>query len=128
MRHFFFALLAISFLTSCNNVEALKKETETIHDEAMKEMAEMNRTARAIKDFLVSASMTPEQSAQYVEVLTAMGKAENDMMSWMANYKEPVGKSADEATQYLTEQKKLIEANYADIKAATAAGKKILGQ
>ena len=128
MRHFFFALLTISFLTSCNNVEALKKETETIHDEAMKEMAEMNRTGRAIKDFMVAASMTPEQSTQYIEVLTAMGKAENDMMSWMANYKEPEGKSASEAVKYLTEQKKLIEANYADLKAATAAGKKILGQ
>lgn len=126
------ALFALFFITACANdkkqIETLTQETEAIHDEAMKDMADMNRVARALKETLIVATMTPEQSAVYTEVLTQIGKAENDMMDWMKNYKAPEAGSEAEALAYIQGQKKAIEKNHADIKAALAAGKKLQGQ
>lgn len=125
------ALLLISFLffTACNNdkqqIEKLTKENNETHDTAMKELADMNRVARELKQFMISATMTPEQSAVYNDALTAMGRAENDMMDWMKDDKSTDEMPPTEAIQYLQERKKLIEKNLADIKAAMEAGKKL---
>ncbi len=127
--------LTLCFLlmfTACGNdkkqVEALAKETETIHDEAMKDLADMNRVARELKQTMIAAMMNPEQSAAYSDALTAMGKAENEMMDWMKNYKSPDDMSTADALKYLQAQKTLIEKNRADIKAAMEAGKKLQGK
>lgn len=126
------ALVLFAAMTACDGnkkkIEALTQETNTIHDEAMKDMAEMNRTARAIKEFMMSATMTPEQSQVYADVLQAIGTAENNMMSWMSQYKEPEGQPAADAIKYLEAQKTLIQQNHEEIKKATADGKKLLGQ
>lgn len=127
-------LLLFSFLlfTACNNdkkqVESLIKETETIHDEAMKDMADMNRVARELKQTMIAAMMTPEQNAVYTDVLDKMGNAENGMMDWMKNYKSPDEMSSADALKYIQEQKTLIEKNQADIKAALEAGMKLQGK
>lgn len=127
-----FLLLSGLLFTACGNdkkqLETLTKETETIHDEAMKDMADMNRVAREIKDFMISATMTPEQSAQYNEVLTNIGNAENHMMEWMKNYKPTDALAPAEALQYLQDQKVSIQKNHAEIKAALEAGKKLQGK
>lgn len=115
---------------ACNNdkkqVEALQNETEEIHNEAMKDLAEMNRVAAQLKEFMISASMTPSQSATYTDVLTTIGNAENEMMAWMANYKAPTDMPAPDALKYLQNQKNLIEQNHIAILAATEQGKKLL--
>ncbi len=127
-------LLMVSALlfTACNNdkkqVESLIKETETIHDEAMKDMADMNRVARELKQTMIAAMMTPEQNAVYTDVLDKMGNAENGMMDWMKNYKSPDEMSSADALKYIQEQKTLIEKNQADIKAALEAGMKLKGK
>jgi len=130
MKNVLLFLLTVILASACNDdkkqVESLQKETETIHDEAMKDMAEMNRVARAIKEFMISATMTPEQSSTFTTALTNIGNAENGMMTWMANYKAPTDQPAAEAIKYLQEQKKLIEKNRVEIKAATEAGQKLL--
>ncbi len=111
---------------SKKQIEALKKETMDIHDEAMKDLAEMNRVSRQIKEFMISAIMTPEQSAQYTTVLTAIDKADEDMTNWMRDYEDPKGVAAAEAIKYLEEQKQKIAKNRDDIRAALEAGKKLL--
>ncbi len=127
-------LLMVSALlfTACNNdkkqVETLIKETETIHDEAMKDMADMNRVARELKQTMIAAMMTPEQNAVYTDVLDKMGNAENGMMDWMKNYKSPDDMSSADALKYIQEQKTLIEKNRVDIKAALEAGMKLQGK
>ena len=125
----FFSIL---LFTACNEdkkqVQALAKETETIHDEAMKDLADMNRVARELKQTMMAAMMNPEQSAAYTEALTAMGKAENNMMDWMKNYKSPDAMPAADALKYLQDQKALIEQNRVDIKAAMEAGTKLQGR
>ena len=122
-------LFSLLLFTACNNdkkqVESLIKETETIHDEAMKDMADMNRVARELKQTMIAAMMTPEQNAVYTDVLDKMGNAENGMMDWMKNYKSPEDMSSADALKYIQEQKTLIEKNRADIKAALEAGMKL---
>lgn len=118
------------FLFACGDdrkqVETLQKETMDIHDAAMKDMAEMNRTVRQVKDMLMAAAMTPEQSSVFSEALAAAGKAENEMMDWMRNYAEPKDKPSAEALQYLQQQKTAIEKNRENINNATTGLKKLL--
>ncbi len=128
----FLLLIVTLFLSACGNdkkqIDALAKETETIHDEAMKDLADMNRVARELKETLIASTMTPEQSAPYAEALTNMGNAENQMMEWMKNYKTLDEMKPEEALKYLQEQKTLIEKNRAEIKTALAAGLKLQGK
>ena len=125
-------LFSALFFTACGDdkqqIETLSKATETVHDEAMKDLADMNRIARELKDQMIAATMTPEQSAVYNEVLTNMGKAENNMMDWMKNYQAMDQMAPADALKYIQEQKKLIEKNQAEIKAALEAGKKLQGK
>ena len=109
-------------------VKKLEQETMRIHDEAMAEMAEMNRVRREMKDFMTRARMTQEGMKQWQQALTDIEKAEEDMMGWMAAYKAPAGQPEADALKYLQEQKDKIAKNQADIRAATAAGKKLLGK
>ena len=124
--------LTLLFFTACGNnnqqIEILSKETMTIHDEAMKEMADMNRVARELKETMIAATMTPEQSAVYTDALNAMGNAENEMMDWMKNYKSPDDMAPADALKYIQAQKTLIEKNLAEIRAAMEAGKKLQGE
>ncbi len=109
-------------------IEALTLETEKIHDETMKDLADMNRVARELKQSMTATTMTPEQSAVYTETLTNMGKAENDMMDWMKNYKTTADMSSADALKYIQEQKMAIEKNKVSIKAALEAGTKLQGK
>ncbi len=128
----FFLLMTTLFVTACTDnkkqIDALSKETETIHDEAMKEMADMNRVARELKQTMIAATMTAEQSAVYNTVLTNIGNAENNMMEWMKGYKSTDEMAPADALKYIQEQKTLIEKNYAEIKSALAEGEKLQGQ
>ncbi|MFM9949377.1 MAG: hypothetical protein ACKV1O_15685 [Saprospiraceae bacterium] len=125
-------LFTTLIFTACGDdkkqIEALTQATETAHDEAMKDLADMNRIARELKETMIAGTMTPEQSAVYNDVLTNMGKAENGMMDWMKNYTSPDALPPAEAMKYLTEQKTLIEQNRSEIKAALEAGKKLQGK
>lgn len=118
-------------MTACEDgskkqIEVLKKETMGIHDEAMKDLADMNRTSRKIKDFLMVATMTPEQSEPYTAALAAIEKADDDMTAWMSAYEDPKDAKPEEAIRYLEEQKLKMEKNRDDIRSALAAGKKLL--
>lgn len=107
--------------------DALAKETETILYEAMKDLADMNRMQRKLKESLIASTMTPEQSATYVEALTNMCNAENQLMEWMKSYKRLDEMKPEEALKNLQEQKTLIEKSHAEIKTALAAGLKLPG-
>jgi thioredoxin-like negative regulator of GroEL len=131
MKRIFCLSALFLFLLACSDerkkqIEALKKETMDIHDEAMKDLADMNRVSRKLKEFMISAVMTPEQSAQYTAVLAAIGKADEDMTNWMRDYKDPKGMPAAEAIKYLEDQKQKIAKNRDDIRAALEAGKKLM--
>jgi hypothetical protein len=111
-RYFAFALL---FLLGCQSktdceITKLQTETENIHDEAMKDLASMNRKGREIKKMMEVARLTEEANKAYLDTLGSMNKAETDMYDWMRNYKPPT-KDAPNAKAYLLEQKAKIQAN-----------------
>jgi hypothetical protein len=101
-------------------VEAEMKATMDIHDEAMKDMADMNRAVRQTKEAMTRIRLTEEGTQRYNGALLQAEKAESDMMAWMQQYEPPSGKPAEEALAYLAAQKTLISKNRDDIRAAIA--------
>ncbi len=127
----FFAILLVSlFAVACDDgkVKKLNDEINQIHDVAMKDHAEMLRVGRSLKDFMISAMMTPEQNAAYIKAIESIDRTDLDMTNWMTQYSVPEGKPKAEIVLYLESQKKGIAQNHQDILAATAGGKKLLGQ
>jgi hypothetical protein len=133
MKNLVFFLTVCFLFSNCDNREAITKlqtETENLHDEAMKEMAEMNRIARNMKKdpaLLVETTAKNVRKDSILVVLTQIDKAEADMMSWMTTYVEPDEKMEKTAAiTYLTEQKVKMEKNQKDIHAAVVAGKNLI--
>ena len=117
-------LLGLTLLLAgaCNNnkeVEALKAETMRIHDEAMKDMGPMNARSRQLKKEMTELdSLSPRRDSLF-KIVSAMEKAEEEMMDWMKNYKAPGDDMPkEEAIKYLQEQKAAIEKNLNNIRAA----------
>ncbi len=130
MKKLLTVLFAGLMLAACNSdqkkMEALKSQTDAIHDAAMKDLADMNRVARAMKDLMKSDSTMPaEKKAEFEQRLKAIGDAENNMTSWMMSYQIP--QEAGEAVKFLEEKKASIEANQQEIKTAIENGQKLLG-
>lgn len=130
MKKLLTVLFAGLMLAACNSdqkkMEALKSQTDAIHDAAMKDLADMNRVARAMKDLMKSDSTMPaEKKADFEQRLKAIGDAENNMTSWMMSYQIP--QEAGEAVKFLEEKKAAIEANQQEIKTAMENGQKLLG-
>lgn len=103
----------------------MQKETEYIHDEAMQDMAKMNRIGRQLKKEVGALDSIAPRRDSIVGVLVKMKAAEEEMMDWMTNYQAPDPKSA-EAKDYLENQKKLIEQNHRNICDALRAGEAIM--
>ena len=108
--------------------EALKQEVERIHDEAMRDMAAMNRVGRALKKELPTLDATVPRRKTLLNVLQQMERAEDDMYNWMKAYNPPADPNTEAAKKYLAGQKRTIEQNYKDIKAAWEAGKRLSGK
>jgi prefoldin subunit 5 len=128
MKKLLTVLFAGLMLAACNSdqkkMEALKSETDAIHDAAMKDLADMNRVARAMKETVsADSTMSAEKKAEFEQSLKAIGDAENNMTNWMMGYKIP--EDAGEAVKFLEEQKSAILANQQEIKTAMENGKKI---
>jgi cell division protein ZapA (FtsZ GTPase activity inhibitor) len=134
MQYYFLTLLAtFAILSSCDNkkdqVEILGKQTMAVHDESMKDLAAMNRVARALKDTLgqldTSAAAVLRRTA-ILDALSAIKQADEGMNTWMRQYENPSGKPAEQALQYLREQKQKIEQNHKDILTATENAKQLI--
>ena len=130
MKKLLTVLFAGIMLAACTSdqkkMEALKSETDAIHDAAMKDLADMNRVARAMKGMMISDStMSAEKKAEFEQSLIAIGEAENNMTNGMMSYKVP--ETPSEAVQFLEEKKTTILANQQEIKTAMENGRKLLG-
>ena len=109
-----------------SDLEALQTETMRIHDETMKDMADMNRIGRGLKQELETLdSLAPRREA-IREVLGQMKRAEEGMYYWMQQYSPPENKPEAEAKLYLEDQKQKIGQNQRDMKAALEAGALLL--
>lgn len=126
-----FLCLAFVFFTQSsqdNGVETLQTETMRIHDEAMKNMADMNRVGRGLKKEMETLdSLAPRRDALR-QVLGQMKKAEEDMYAWMQQYAPPDELPEEAAKRYLEVQKQKIEQNQRELKAALEAGEQLQKQ
>lgn len=106
-------------------VKQLQKETEDIHDEAMKGLATMNRLNRQLKSQLSTLdSLSPRRDTIHA-VLSQMTRADEGMQQWMMQYQLPDKMAAQAAAEYLQGQKQAIEANKRDIEAAIGAAERL---
>ncbi|MCS6928095.1 MAG: hypothetical protein NZM43_01235 [Saprospiraceae bacterium] len=121
------AVIFVLFSGTNSAVKNLEAEVMAIHDEAMVEMAEMNRVGRALKRILRTLPTSSPRADSINAVLHQMKKAENDMYTWMRQYSPPTEYLPEEqALRYLEEQKRLIAQNQQDIRNARDAAKQLL--
>jgi hypothetical protein len=110
-------------------VTALQQETEAIHDEAMRDLADMNRVKRKLKAEVAELAGVSPRRDTLLSVLSQMETADADMMHWMAEYRPPAeNEPADKALAYLKIEKEKISANGKMIREALATGQKILSK
>ena len=131
MMKYYATIAAILLFMACNNdrkaIESLEKTTMDLHDEAMKAMGPMNKTARELRAILATTDSLSVQYKDIQQALTQIEHAEADMMRWMENYNAPDKDTPSEkAIQYLGEQKTAIEKNFKDIQAAAEKGKSLM--
>lgn len=125
------ALLVLSILpAACGEdrsaVTALQKETEEVHDVAMRDLADMNRVKRSLKAELTQLDSLAPRRDSTLSVLALMETADADMMSWMSNYQPPADTMPLEAAlDYLKKEKEKISANANMIRAAMEAGRQL---
>lgn len=125
------SLAALLLVVACSEdrsaVKALQNDTERIHDESMKEMAEMMDASRSLKALLADSTLARADRDSLLIGRSATLEANAEMMKWMRDYHEPDEKMPkEEALKYLTEQKAAIEANQASIRKATLRCKALL--
>lgn len=108
-------------------VQDLLDATMAVHDEAMVEMAEMNRVGRSLKKELVALDTHTPRADSIRTILRDIKKAEEDMYAWMRHYEAPTDLPDEEATRYLEDQKEKISQNQRDIRAARDAARQVAG-
>ena len=109
-------------------LENLLTTTMDIHDEAMAEMAAMNRVGRMLKRELPKLDSASQRAVSIRKVVRKMKKAENDMYDWMRDYSPPKDLPEAEAIEYLLGQKALISQNQQDIHNAHQTGLDLVNQ
>ncbi|MCB0533657.1 MAG: hypothetical protein H6574_21825 [Lewinellaceae bacterium] len=107
-------------------VDDLMQSTMAIHDEAMKEMAGMNRYGRMLKSEITGLDSLSGRADSIRTVLRQIKLAEEGMYTWMSEYKAPTKLSEDAASAYLEDQKQKISKNQQDIQAATQAARLLI--
>lgn len=132
MKHLIYSLfiMLVSLLVACGTdqtkLKALEHEADQVHDEAMKDMAEMQRVKRKIQFLTRDSSMTAADKEKFAGVLQQIESADTDMSNWMANFKPSDGLKGDSAVVIMDRQLKDIIKNRDDIRNAITKGKAAL--
>lgn len=126
-------LTTLTFLVACGPSEKeelnqLKDEVISIHDEVMPKMGELRRTR---KDLLLQADSLVDIDSVRAALLTSIadqiGEANEGMMQWMRNYEPEFEGTNEEVKQYLEDQRIAIKQVKEDMNKSLAKGKEVLG-
>lgn len=127
----FTALLAL-LLASCSNVnevEKLKAEVMEVHDEVMPEMGNLMNLKKRLKDKIAYSDSIGESTEELDQVVHNLEGADEAMMEWMRNYKDPSSEmTKDQALKYLNEKMKSIKEVKQKINSSKAAAEALLNQ
>lgn len=107
------AIALLSIITACNQknqVEKLKAEVMAIHDEVMPEMGTLMNLQKELKDRISHLHTTDKSMADSLNRLVSqLEEADETMMQWMRNYKDPSPEMGEEeALEYLKSKKESI--------------------
>ena len=131
------SLLSILFLVACQADSAERKaekimrdEIYAIHDDVMPKNSEINRLKRQLKKFPEDKIPDPVVQQQIRETILQLEQADDGMMSWMNNFKEPAklrsAKTHEEIMVYLENEKKTIAQVRTDMLESIVAAKALL--
>ncbi|MEX2592015.1 MAG: hypothetical protein WD426_04520 [Anditalea sp.] len=106
-------IFILSVFSSCKNnnqVETLKSEVMTIHDEVMPEMGTLMNLQKELKERISRRDNVDQSMADSLNRLVKqLEEADEAMMQWMRTYKEPSEElSQEEAMEYLEMKKNEI--------------------
>ena len=96
MKRIIFFLCLVGLFSSCREKSTLEKEVMAIHDEVMPKLGELNKDRKELQSIL--NNITDESvKTTLLEAITALEKADDGMMDWMAEWKIPSEPIAQEA-------------------------------
>jgi succinate dehydrogenase flavin-adding protein (antitoxin of CptAB toxin-antitoxin module) len=133
----FWAFYALVLLASCQSNDAdrmaekaLRDEIYAIHDEVMPKTSEINRLKRQLQKWPDEKLTDPAIKNQVQENMALLDKADEGMMSWMNNFKEPAklrnSKSHEEIMVYLEAEKVTISQVKSDMLGSIESAKALL--
>lgn len=118
MKKFVILFAAMTFAVACgnnaeadtksvDNVEALKKEVMEVHDKTMEQMGTLSKLDKALNSKFMQQG---GDTATYMNVITDLRRAHEDMMDWMRNFENPdeMQASEEEKVDYLKGQKEKL--------------------
>ncbi|MBK8878269.1 MAG: hypothetical protein IPN74_06870 [Haliscomenobacter sp.] len=141
MKTFSYTLAALLLfaLAGCGNEKKaqeaeqvqLRSELMVVHDEVMPMMGELTSLAGQLKQTLqADSTLAPDVRAQMETAVAQMTEAEEGMMDWMANFKQPENLRAEmdhkAIMAYLSEEKDKISEVGAQIKSGIETGKALV--
>lgn len=89
-------LCLVGLFTSCTDKSTLEKEVMAIHDEVMPKLGELNMDKKGLEIILKN---TTDESVKITlqDAITALERADEGMMDWMAEYKLPIETTTQKA-------------------------------
>ena len=96
MKKLILFLCLVGLITSCKEKSTLEKEVMAIHDEVMPKLGELNKDRKVLQSILISSN-DETVKATLLEAISALEKADDGMMDWMAEWKVPSEPTAQEA-------------------------------
>lgn len=112
-----------------NKVEKLKTEVMTIHDELMLEMGSLMNLKKQLKDKTIHLDSIGDSTEELDRLIHNLEKADEAMMEWMRNYKDPSPKmSEDEALKCLQDKMESIKEVKQKFNSSKALAKAVLNQ
>lgn len=96
MKNIILFLCLVGLITSCKEKSTLEKEVMAIHDEVMPRLGELNKDKKGLQSILKN---TTDESVKITlkNAVTALEKADDGMMEWMAEWKLPSEEPARKA-------------------------------
>lgn len=129
----YLSLLLVAVCVACGpgkkeELQTLKDEVMSIHDEVMPKMGELRNVRKQL--MLQADSLMESDSVRAAILITAadnIGEANESMMQWMRNYEPEFEGTEEEAMQYLQGQKESIQKVKEDMLGSVAKGREVLG-
>lgn len=88
MKQFILLFCLIGLISSCREKSNLEKQVMAVHDEVMPKLGELNKDRKALQTILKSTTDEPTKTI-LLNAITALERADDSMMEWMADWKIP---------------------------------------